>query len=201
MAPDLYYPVAVVIGFLIGGIPTGVIVSRRKFGIDVREIGSGNIGATNVTRAFGWRAGILVFGVDLLKGFLPVHFALLLFSDDVAITVCLGVSLVLGHCYSPFLKFKGGKGVATSLGCVAAVLPIGAAIAAGVYALVLAITRISALGSLAGVVTIIIYTYIAAPPRPIAIFVGLIAIIVIGRHTSNIARLLSSSNKGAPSAK
>ena len=190
MAELGYMAIFALVGFLVGGTPTGVIVSRQKFGIDVREIGSGNIGATNVTRAFGWRAGAIVFVIDFLKGFLPVFLAVQLAPLRPELPVVLSVSLVLGHCYSPFLKFNGGKGVATSFGCVCAVLPWAAVSAAAAYVVFLGLTKISAVGSLAGVIAMLIYTAVVAPSRPISISVVLISIVVVLRHQRNIKRLL-----------
>lgn len=180
--------------FLLGGFPTGVALTRRKYGLDVREMGSGNIGATNVTRVFGWYAGLLVFVIDFLKGFIPL-WALSRFYPNVTpwLLTWGGLVLVLGHCFSPYLKFRGGKGVATSLGCLAFFVPNGALIGVGVYAVALAVTKISAVGSLAGMVSLWLYLLFVSVPKSVSFFVVLVSVIVISRHQQNIKRLMRGS--------
>ena len=183
------YLVAFIAGYLVGGFPTGVVLTRRKYGIDVREMGSGNIGATNVTRVFGWYAGVLVLLIDFLKGFLPLWAIQHYWPDDPWLLTAAGTALVLGHCFSPFLKLRGGKGVATSLGCLAIAVPYLALAATATYAALLIATRISAVGSLGGIITAAIYLAIARPAEPAAALVASISFIVVVRHRSNIVRL------------
>lgn len=183
------------LAYLIGSFPTGVVLTRQKYGIDVREMGSGNIGATNVTRVFGWWAGVLVFAVDFFKGAIPVWLAEHYYRDDKWLIAAVGFGVVLGHCFSLFLKFRGGKGVATSFGCMSVLTPIGAAIAGVVYLTLLATTRISALGSLGGLLTVLIYISIIQPALPFIILTLGIGSIVVFRHKSNIARLWSDIRK------
>lgn len=184
--------VLVLLGVAIGGIPTGVWLTRRKYGIDVREMGSGNIGATNVTRVFGWYAGVVVFLFDFLKGYMPLYFVTHFPTESPWKIPVLGIALVFGHCFSPYLRFKGGKGVATSMGCFAAVAP-WAALGAGVtYGGLLVYTRISAVGSLGGLIYALGYLAIVQPPRPMAVLgIGICAIVLI-RHVENIRRLTKS---------
>ncbi len=167
-------------------------MSRRRYGIDVREIGSGNIGATNVTRAFGWWAGALVFLLDFTKGFAPVYFFSSYFGQTDGWRVCLGIGLVVGHCYSPYLRFRGGKGVATSLGVVSAVIPLAAIVAALTYVVFLALSKISAVGSLAGVAALISFLFVVPQPFEWNVLVLSICGVVITRHRSNISRLIRS---------
>lgn len=191
MGTELYVVIALA-GFFLGGVPAGVIVSRRRFGIDVREIGSGNIGATNVTRAFGWSAGTAVFLLDFSKGLLPIFTLNRLLPGDRWIEAVAGVSLVLGHCYSPYLKFNGGKGVATSLGVVSSILPVAAGVAAISYVVFLSLTRISAVGSLAGLLALLVSLTLTSPDLPQTVLVVAISFIVIVRHRANITRLIST---------
>ena len=184
-----HYIAVTIAGYLIGSFPTGVVLTRRKYGIDVREKGSGNIGATNVTRVFGWYAGVLVFLVDFFKGYLPIWAVNKYFPGDHWMAFLAAFSLVLGHCFSLFLKGKGGKGVATSFGVIVVVLPWAAAVAAVVYAILLLVTRISALGSLGGLAATCIYLLISEPPRPISLLILGISAVVIFRHRANIERL------------
>jgi glycerol-3-phosphate acyltransferase PlsY len=183
------------LAYLIGSFPTGVVLTRRKFGIDVREMGSGNIGATNVTRVFGWWAGVLVFAIDFFKGAIPVWLAQTYYPDDKWLIAAVGFGVVLGHCFSVFLKLRGGKGVATSFGCMAVLTPLGAGIAGFVYLTVLATTRISAMGSLAGLLTVLIYISIIRPAVPFIVLTLAIGFVVIWRHKPNIARLWSDLKK------
>lgn len=139
----------VLLGFLAGSIPFGLIIGKR-YGIDIREKGSGNIGASNVTRVLGVGAGVLVGILDIAKGALPVWFAYR--HGGVATTV--GWATILGHCFSPWLGGKGGKGVATAFGVFLVVWPLSAAVAVVVFGAVLSITRVPTLGSLAAVATL-----------------------------------------------
>lgn len=196
MESSARYLVSMALGFLIGGFPAGVLVSRRRFGIDVRDIGSGNIGATNVTRAFGWRAGALVFVLDYFKGALPIWLLGRSFPLDSWLVCVSGVSLVFGHCYSPYLRFRGGKGVATSFGVASAIIPCAAAVAGTAYMVLLYITKISAIGSLAGVAVLLLSLPIIKPPVEIVILMVAISTLVIIRHRSNISRLVITVRKG-----
>jgi len=176
--------------FLIGGIPTGVLISKRKYGLDVREVGSGNIGASNVRRVFGWYAGLLTFLIDFLKGAIPLWFSLQSGLDARQVTL-VGVSLVLGHCFSPFLRFRGGKGVATSLGCMAVAEPTCAGISLITYLTTVIFSKTSAIGSLAGVLACLFYCVISFKSMEyLSLVLGLCAIIVI-RHQENLKRLYS----------
>jgi acyl phosphate:glycerol-3-phosphate acyltransferase len=181
-------------GYLIGSIPTGVVLSKAKYGLDVREMGSGNIGATNVTRVFGWYAGVLTFTIDFLKGFFPLYLLDHFLPGRPWLMVTAGAAIVLGHCYSAYLKFKGGKGVATSLGALFSVAPWAAAIATAFYAILVFTTRISAVGSLGGVAAALLYLVIAKPrpPEPQIVLIFLVATIIVVRHHTNIRRLIQT---------
>jgi acyl phosphate:glycerol-3-phosphate acyltransferase len=183
------YALVIIAGYFIGSFPTGVVLTKRKYGLDVREMGSGNIGATNVTRVFGWYAGALVFLVDFLKGFVPLYFLSRYYPENHTLLALGAAALVLGHCYSCFLKFNGGKGVATSFGCLALVVPWCALFCALTYGLLLATTKISAVGSLGGLVTALIYLAVMQPPLSITYLVMGITLIVVWRHKENIRRL------------
>jgi len=158
-------------------------------------MGSGNIGATNVTRVFGWYAGVLVFLVDFLKGWAPVAWVSLRYPDDPWLRTGVAASLVLGHCFSAYLRFRGGKGVATSLGCLLAVMPWAAAWGGGVYVALLLITRISAVGSLGGILAVLIYLGWKQPPTPDIVLVAATSLLVVIRHKPNIERLWGDFQK------
>lgn len=174
--------------FIIGGFPTGVFLSKRKYGLDVREVGSGNIGASNVRRVFGWYAGFLTFLIDFLKGAIPL--ALVAKSGASSSFIdWAGIFLVLGHCFSPFLGFKGGKGVATSLGCMVVVEPLCAGVALFTYLGALVFSKISAVGSLAGVGACLIYLAVFFQSIEHWKLILALCIIIVWRHQENIKRL------------
>jgi acyl phosphate:glycerol-3-phosphate acyltransferase len=181
-------PVLLAVGaFALGSFPTGVIVARLR-GVDLRKVGSGNIGATNVGRALGKGWAIFVLVVDALKGYAPVALATGLTSPPVVAVVA--TAAVLGHMFSVFLKGRGGKGVATSLGAALALSPWAALLSAAVYALVFAISRISSLGSLCGVLAFPLALLLLGDREPAHLaFAGVMAVLVSARHKDNLRRL------------
>jgi acyl phosphate:glycerol-3-phosphate acyltransferase len=176
--------------YFIGSFPTGVVLSRLRFGIDVRELGSGNIGATNITRNFGWSAGIVTCLADGLKGVAVVYAGKYLLALGPGELVVGALGVVLGHCFSVFLRFRGGKGVATTLGCWLLLAPVEALVLAATYAVVTGATRISAIGSLAGVTlgSLVALFFSSDPYQQYVVY--LLSFTVIGCHQANIARML-----------
>lgn len=173
--------------FALGSIPTGVMVARAR-GIDLRQVGSGNIGATNVGRALGKRWAIFVLVCDAAKGWLPAFVAQRWLSPLGLALVALAA--VLGHMFSVFLKGKGGKGVATSLGAALALTPVAALMCAGVYLLLYLVLRISSVGSLVAIVAYPVALWVAGDrERAHYLFAGAIAVLVIARHRENLRRL------------
>jgi acyl phosphate:glycerol-3-phosphate acyltransferase len=182
--------------FLLGSIPTGYLMGRVR-GVDVRQHGSGNIGATNVGRVLGRNWGLAAFACDFAKGFLALFLLrILVFPHDIAWTVeallvVCGLAAVLGHNYTPWLGFKGGKGVATSAGVLGALLPAALVICFGIWAIEVLILRYVSLGS--------VLAALALPPVTAYIYRGkwiyfalacFICVLVVWRHRSNIKRLL-----------
>ncbi|HTM57961.1 MAG TPA: glycerol-3-phosphate acyltransferase [Candidatus Udaeobacter sp.] len=175
----------VVGAFWIGSIPFGVLLAGRR-GVDIRHQGSGNIGAANVTRVLGLRAGLIVLVLDSTKGALPTWFAL---HHAAPWTVAsTGLAAILGHCFSPWLKWRGGKGVATALGVFAVLSPLAALVALGVFAVVFAATRVPALGSLAGAVAIAVVLMMRGP-APYAWLAVAITGLLVWTHRSNLRGL------------
>jgi acyl phosphate:glycerol-3-phosphate acyltransferase len=180
--------------YLAGSIPFGLLLARAK-GVDLRQVGSGNIGATNVARALGkgWAVAVLV--ADAGKGFVPVwlgrHFGML-----PAVIAIAGAAAIVGHMFTIFLRGRGGKGVATSLGVALALSPFAALVGFAVYVVMFAATRLSSLGSLLGVWTFsLMYVLREQPPRPlIALAIGGAALVTL-RHRENIARLVRGEEK------
>jgi acyl phosphate:glycerol-3-phosphate acyltransferase len=180
--------VALVASYLAGSVPFGLLVAHVAAGKDVRTVGSGNIGATNVARAAGRAAAAVTLVLDALKGFLPTVLAGQTFAEPWVPAAC-GVSAVIGHCYPVWLRFRGGKGVATGLGVSLALAPIAAACGATVWILFYKLLRISSVGSLAGVATALLVAAATAPRWSIAAL-GAISLLVLLRHRANLARLL-----------
>ncbi len=147
--------------YLVGSIPFGVIFGKFK-GVDVMAAGSGSTGATNVARLLGWKLGIVVFILDILKGAGPAVVAKSVTGSD-EMAVYVGVVAVLGHMLSPFLKFKGGKGIATGLGVMFGSSPIVGAIGFGTFLVMFAATRIVSLSALAGSTAVLVAGYQNSP--------------------------------------
>ena len=180
---------AMAAAFLLGSFPTGVVVARSK-GIDLRKVGSGNIGATNVGRALGKGWAVFVLLVDAGKGALPVLLTEHLIADP-WLPALTGLAAVFGQTFSIFLRGRGGKGVATSLGAGLALAPSAALGCLGVFLLVYAAFRFVSLGSLLALAAYPLFLWlfgIATPPRLVFAFV--IAALVVLRHKDNLKRLL-----------
>jgi acyl phosphate:glycerol-3-phosphate acyltransferase len=182
---------AAVIGgaYLVGAFPTGVLLARAR-GVDLRQVGSGNIGATNVGRALGKRWAILVLLVDAAKGAAPVLVARALGLGP-WVESTGAVAAVVGHSYNIFLRGQGGKGVATSLGGALAISPPAAGVAFVLYVAIYLLFRISSLGSLSGIVSFPAALWLLGPRHPAYLaFAAAAAIVVLVRHRENLRRLV-----------
>lgn len=174
--------------YLCGSIPFGLLIARAASGKDVRTVGSGNIGATNVARAAGKPAAFATLVFDALKGLAPVLLAAR-FAEPPMLPAACAVAAVLGHCFPVWLRFRGGKGVATGLGVSLALAP-WAALAGGVtWLLLYKLFRISSVGSLAGVAVSLAVGAYTANRSAVYGLAGVAAIILV-RHAGNIRRLL-----------
>ena len=174
--------------FFVGSIPFGYLIARAK-GVDILKAGSGNIGATNVNRVLGKQLGAIVFLLDILKAAIPVTIAKKLFHNDQFLGSLCGISAVLGHCFSPFLKFKGGKGVSTIFGTILAVSPFVALSAFGVGLISLAITRWVSLSSLVGVFSAIVFAYFFHDQFAIIPLYVIAFLLTVYRHRANLRRI------------
>ena len=179
----------VIIAYLLGSLTFGEIIARLK-GVNLREIGSGNVGATNVSRALGKKYGILVFILDMLKGFIPTLLAVKIYGLDSWITFFVGIASVIGHMYPLFFKFRGGKGVATAFGVLLAVSVKVAFLSFLTWLFVVYETRYVSLGS-------IIASFISVPllaifeyPLKLIFMALIISLLVLYKHKDNIGRLL-----------
>ncbi len=177
-----------VLAYLAGSIPTGVIIAGR-LGVDVRKVGSGNIGATNVARSIGKTAGLLTLLGDAVKGLIPVLAVRYWDLGDTAMA-CAAVAALLGHLFSPFLGFSGGKGVATGLGVFLGLAPVAILCSLAVFILTFAVSRIVSLASLAATAATPMFLLALGYPLASAIAGMINAGFVIARHQENIVRLL-----------
>lgn len=182
-----------VLAFLIGSVPTAYWYAKYVHHLDIRQHGSGNIGATNSLRVLGKKAGIIVLFIDMLKGLIPVLIAgkLGFTPENILLT---GVFSVLGHLFSPFVGFKGGKGIATGFGVILAFSPWAALISIAVFGIVLYFSRYVSLGSVCGVLAFWVYTCFQAgnSPKMLIIATVLTALLIIS-HRKNLARLLNGT--------
>ncbi|MHC4758107.1 MAG: glycerol-3-phosphate 1-O-acyltransferase PlsY [Planctomycetota bacterium] len=207
------YSILIIAAYLLGSIPFGLIIAKAH-GVNLQSIGSGNIGATNVTRALGKKWGFLCFFLDVLKGFIPTLAAMpqlimaLTYPERVIVLflwLSVGCAAILGHIFPIYLKFKGGKGVATSFGVAIGIWPyftICAAIAIVIWALVVTVWRYVSLASMAASVIfpVVLITAIILKEEwdfynlwPLVIVSALIPLMVILRHRENIKRLLAGT--------
>jgi len=196
------------IGFLLGSIPFGVIFARSK-GIDIFKTGSGNPGATNVWRTMGPALGAIVFLLDVAKGFLPTWLAYWI-TGDLLIALGAGFAAILGHSFSPFLGFRGGKGISTGLGVLLGSVPIPGLIAFSVFLVTLAVSRYVSLSSIVAAFALVVASLLFHLPILVTGCFATFALFVVIRHHSNIGRLLrgeerkfslrspSQSNPGSP---
>jgi glycerol-3-phosphate acyltransferase PlsY len=196
------YILAIAVGYFLGALPFGYLVARA-FGVDIFTEGSGNPGATNVKRvlgekfgAKGKRAGNLVFVLDAVKGALAAGWPIIALPDfaDVRMIGLAGViAAILGHSFSLFTKFKGGKGVATAAGGLVVLIPIACLVGAVVWVLTFFITRYVSLGSILAAVAVPATSWLRDNPLAINVVVTLIGLFVIVRHRENIRRLLNGT--------
>lgn len=184
-----------IISYLIGSIPFALIIGKTFFDIDIRNHGSGNIGTTNTFRILGKKAGIIVLILDFLKGMIPVYIAMLVNTELPLILV--GLCAALGHVYSIFLKFKGGKAVATGAGVILAVQPVIFLILLTAFLITLYIFKYVSLGSIVAVTTLFILSLFTDDLtfKLVSLF---LLIIIIYKHLSNIKRIM---NKTEPKVK
>lgn len=183
--------IVVVAAYLIGSIPTGLLLGKA-YGIDVRKEGSGNIGATNLYRTVGRKVGIITLICDCLKGLLPV--LIVKFSSlPPEFAAWVGLAAFCGHVFPVFLKFKGGKGVATALGVFLALAPLAVAIAMALFAVLMFIWRYVSLGSIFAAAAMPLAVYFLGGSRSVTVVTLVIAAIVIIRHHENIKRLISGT--------
>jgi len=180
-------------GYLMGSIPTSYLAARFGAGIDLREHGSRNLGATNVYRVLGWKYAIPVGLFDVAKGAVPVLLASR-WSNQPWLPLAVGVTAVLGHVFTVFMRFKGGKGVATAAGVVLALAPAALGVSALVWLAVLTATGYMSVASMLGAITFPVAVRVLEPGDTYALVLGIaLTVFIIYTHRSNIRRLLNGT--------
>ncbi|MEM7022957.1 MAG: glycerol-3-phosphate 1-O-acyltransferase PlsY [Pseudomonadota bacterium] len=186
----LPFVIGFLIAYLIGAIPFGLLLTRGAGAGDLRNVGSGNIGATNVLRTGRKELALATLALDILKSGIPVWFALRYFGPDMAIVAGLGA--VVGHCFPIWLKFRGGKGVATALGVVLVLTPFVALGAGLLFIAITALTRYVSLGSILGAASAGPIAFALGYPQPAELYLVL-AVLIAVMHAANIRRLLAGT--------
>jgi glycerol-3-phosphate acyltransferase PlsY len=192
------------VAYLLGAIPTAIIMGKALKGIDIRKHGSGNAGGTNVFRVLGWKPGVAVILIDMLKGLAATIFAAkIVFTglpvEQVYLQLLAGISAIFGHIWTVFAGFRGGKGVGTAAGMIFALFPIAATICTAIFLVVAFSTRYVSLASITAAIALpIVLTglsgfFAMTPPPPLFALSILLAILIVFTHRSNIKRLLSGT--------
>ena len=179
--------ILVILAYLSGSIPFGKIFGKLK-NIDIQKEGSGNIGFANAVRVLGWRLGALVLICDVLKGFLPVYVASEYFNASLQMQMIIGLVAIIGHAFPVWLRFKGGKSIATGLGVMLVIDPILALMAVSIYVIVFSVSKKSAVGSLVGAWLLPLLAFALAPE--LTLYTLLLALFATYTHRNNINQLV-----------
>jgi acyl phosphate:glycerol-3-phosphate acyltransferase len=185
--------VAVLVAYLVGSVPFAFLLARRH-GVDLRRVGSGNVGASNVLRSSGVPAAVVAMCLDGAKGALAILVAQRLTVGE-ATPVAAGIASIVGHIYPVWLRFRGGKGVATAAGVFAVLTPLAVGIASSVFLLAVWTTRYISVGSMAAAVTLAVVAAAIDVPPAVMVGAALSAFIIVHRHRANLARLLAGTER------
>jgi glycerol-3-phosphate acyltransferase PlsY len=185
--------VVVLIAYLIGSIPFALILARR-WGADLRQVGSGNLGAANVMRASGVTAGVLVAALDMAKGAASVWIASRV-GDGTDLPAAAGLAAIIGHVYPIWLRFRGGKGVATACGAFAMLTPMAVPPVLAIFAAVVWLTQYISLGSVLASMALPPLAYAMGSPAPAVVAAGAAAAIIVFRHRSNVLRVWAGTER------
>jgi acyl phosphate:glycerol-3-phosphate acyltransferase len=185
--------VAVAIGYLVGSVPFAFLLSRRR-GIDLRQVGSGNVGASNVLRTSGVSTAVLAMCLDAVKGSLAVMVAQRV-AVGPATPMAAGLASVIGHIYPVWLRFRGGKGVATAAGVFGVLTPAALGAAGAVFVVAVWATRYISVGSMAAAVTLAVVTAAGEVPAVVAVGAAVTAAVIVHRHRANLARLVHGTER------
>ena len=180
--------------YILGSIPNALWIGKVFKGIDVREHGSKNTGSTNAARVLGAKLGILTLILDISKGAIPVALSFFMKADLLGSdAIFVGIFAIIGHSFSVFMKFKGGKAVATTVGVFTVLVPKALLLAAVVFFVIFALTRYVSVSSIIAATSLPIFIFFLYGDIPYTIFGGIIAVLIIVKHKSNIQRLLNGT--------
>jgi glycerol-3-phosphate acyltransferase PlsY len=192
--------IAVAFGYFLAGIPFGVIVARKLYDVDITVLGSGNTGATNVFRSLGWRPALVVAVLDVAKGAVPALVARFLLPDPTwsmnardLFVIAAGGAAMAGHMFSPYFRFRGGKGVATAAGGILVLMPEAAAVLVGIFVVLVLTVRIVSVASILSALSFpgVIWVLYRGQDRPVLFGFAVVAIVmIVWSHRSNIGRLM-----------
>jgi len=185
--------IAVALGYLFGSIPFALLLTRSR-GVDLRRVGSQNVGAANVLRTAGIAPAVAVMLLDVAKGAMAVVAARLI-TGDLVIVMTAGLAAIVGHIYPAWIGFRGGKGVAASAGVFAMLSPFATVIAAFVFAATVLVTRFVSAGSIAGAIALAVATFASNAPGPIVAGAFVAALLVMHRHRGNLLRLIAGTER------
>lgn len=183
------------VSYLLGSVPSGILLARAMGLGDPRKSGSGNIGASNLTRLGGKRLGALTFLLDFLKGFLPVLFAILYWPENPSAAALGALLAVTGHCYSIFLLFRGGKGVATTAGALFPLAPFAMIAALGAWGLGFYVYRITSLAAMISLFALLAALFVFGAPAPLLGVALVCGVMVVRRHRANLEDLLGGRER------
>jgi glycerol-3-phosphate acyltransferase PlsY len=187
-------PIALVIAYLLGAIPVSWLVARLGAGVDLRTVGSGNLGATNLYRALGWKYAIPAGILDIAKGAIPTIALPQRVGPEAWLPLVIGAAAIVGHVFSVFVRFRGGKGVATAAGVVLGLAPVPLLISFALWAIVVKATGYVSLGSMIGAVAFPVSALVVGVSNPHVVPVSAgIAAFILFTHRSNVARLLAGT--------
>ena len=184
----------VIVAYLIGSVPFALLLARRWGAADLRRIGSGNLGAANVLRASGVKAGVLVAILDITKGAVSVMLAQR-FADHAAAPAAAGLAAIVGHIYPVWLRFRGGKGVATACGVFSVLTPFAIPPALGIFVVAVWLTKYISLGSMLASVALPPIAYATGSPAPAVAAAFVASAIIVFRHRSNLVRLRTGTER------
>jgi glycerol-3-phosphate acyltransferase PlsY len=186
----------ILFSYLAGGIPTGYLIVKKMYGYDIRTRGSGNPGTANVYRNAGALPGAITLFVDAMKGFLPVYLGMHLYPGNRGLAIALGAAAIVGHNWTVFLRFKGGKGVATSAGVFSALLPLPMLITAAVFLLAVKISGHISVGSMTGAIALPVAALLCHEPHAFTLAAAGAGAMILLKHISNMKRLLDHRELG-----
>ena len=184
----------VIVAYLLGSVPFALLLARRWGAADLRRIGSGNLGAANVLRASGVKAGVLVAVLDITKGAVSVMLAQR-FADHAAAPAAAGLAAIVGHIYPVWLRFRGGKGVATACGVFSVLTPFAIPPALGIFVVAVWLTKYISLGSMLASVALPPIAYATGSPAPAVAAAFVASAIIVFRHRSNVGRLRTGTER------